>query len=104
MGVKMNEADKLKNEIEQLENELEQFFKVAEAFGCYSERISKKGEIIPALERAAKAGKPALVEIMVQQIFPYTGSPACGWWDVPRPTYLTEKRKTYEEEIKGEKL
>ena len=80
------------------------FSKVADAFGCYSERISKKDEIIPALERASKSGKPVVIEIMVNQEFPYTGSPAVGWWDVPIPEYLTERRKKYEEEIKGEKL
>lgn len=80
------------------------FAKIGEAFGCYSEKISAKEEIIPALTRASNSEKPAVVEIEVQQTFPYTGSPAVGWWDVPRPAYLIEKRKEYEEEIKGEKL
>jgi acetolactate synthase-1/2/3 large subunit len=80
------------------------FAKIGEAFGCYAEKISKKEEIIPALERASKSGKPAVIEILVNRNYPFTGSPACGWWDVPRPTYLTERRKKYEEEIKGEKL
>ena len=80
------------------------FAKIGEAFGCYSEKISRKEEIIPTLERAAKSGKPAVIEIEVQREYPYTGSPAVGWWDVPRPDYLTERRKEYEEEIKGEKL
>jgi len=80
------------------------FSKVAEAFGCFSERISKKEEIIPALQRASKSEKPAVIEIMVNQEFPFTGSPAWGWWDVPIPAYLIERRKKYEEEIKGEKL
>ncbi|MHA1757714.1 MAG: thiamine pyrophosphate-binding protein, partial [Promethearchaeota archaeon] len=80
------------------------FAKIGEAFGCYAEKISKKEEIIPALERAAKSGKPAVIEIEVQREWPYTGSPAVGWWDVPIPAYLTERRKKYEEEIKEEKL
>ena len=80
------------------------FAKIGEAFGCYAEKISKKEEISSALERAAKSGKPAVIEIAVQRIFPFTGSPAMGWWDVPIPEYLTERRKKYEEEIKGEKL
>jgi len=81
-----------------------EFKKIAEGFGCYSEKISKKEEIIPALERASKSGKPAVVEILVNREYPYTGSPAVGWWDVPIPEYLIERRKRYEEEIKGEKL
>ncbi|MCJ7648684.1 MAG: thiamine pyrophosphate-binding protein [Candidatus Lokiarchaeota archaeon] len=80
------------------------FAKIGEAFGCYSEQISKKEEIIPALERASKSGKPAVIEIKVQREYPFTGSPAVGWWDVSIPAYLTEKRKNYEQEIKGEKL
>ncbi|MHA1149083.1 MAG: thiamine pyrophosphate-binding protein [Promethearchaeota archaeon] len=80
------------------------FAKIGEAFGCYAEQISKKEEIIPALERATKSGKPAVIEISVQREFPFTGSPAVGWWDVPKPDYLTDLRKQYEEEIKGEKL
>jgi acetolactate synthase-1/2/3 large subunit len=80
------------------------FAKIGEAFGCYAEKISKKEEIIPALERASKSGKPSVIEIEVQRQYPHTGSPAVGWWDVPRPAYLEERRKQYEEEIKEEKL
>ncbi len=80
------------------------FAKIGEAFGCYSERISKKEEIIPALERAIDSEKPAVIEILVNRTFPYTGSPAIGFWDVTIPEYLLERRKKYEEEIKGEKL
>ena len=80
------------------------FAKIGEAFGCYSEKVSKKEEIIPALERASKSGKPNVIEILVNRDFPYSGSPAIGFWDVPRPAYLKELRKQYEEEIKDEKL
>ena len=80
------------------------FAKIGEAFGCYSEKISRKDEIIPTLERAAKSGKPAVIEIEVQREYPFTGSPAVGWWDVPIPEYLKDRRKKYEQESKGEKL
>ncbi|MFX0058293.1 MAG: thiamine pyrophosphate-binding protein [Candidatus Hodarchaeota archaeon] len=80
------------------------FTKIAEAFGCYSEKISTKEEIIPSLERAAKSERPVVIEILVNRQYPYTGSPAVGWWDVPIPEYLTERRKKYEEEIEKEKL
>ncbi len=80
------------------------FAKIGEAFGCYSEKISGKKEIIPTLERAAKSGKPAVIEIEVQREYPYTGSPAVGWWDVPIPEYIEDRRKKYEQESKGEKL
>jgi acetolactate synthase-1/2/3 large subunit len=80
------------------------FAKIAEAFGCYSEQISKKEEIIPALERAVKSKRSVVIEILVNREFPFTGSPAVGWWDVPIPAYLEDRRKKYEEEIKGEKI
>jgi acetolactate synthase-1/2/3 large subunit len=80
------------------------FKQIAEGFGCYSEKLSKKEEIIPALERASKSGKPAVIEILVNRTYPFTGSPAVGWWDVPIPDYLKDRRKKYEDEIKGEKL
>ena len=80
------------------------FAKIGEAFGCYAEKVSKKEEIIPALERASNSARPNVIEIEVQRHYPYTGSPAVGWWDVPRPAYLKERRKQYEEEIKEEKL
>ncbi|VFR24033.1 Acetolactate synthase large subunit [plant metagenome] len=37
---------------------------IAEAFGCYGERVERLSEIIPALERARASGKPACIEIM----------------------------------------
>ena len=80
------------------------FAEVAQAFGCFGERISKKEEIAPTLKRAAESGMPAVVEILVNREFPYSGSPAVGWWDVPKPTYLKDLRKRYEEDIKEEKL
>ena len=80
------------------------FAKIAEGFGCYSEKISKKEEIIPALERATKSNKPVVIEILVNRSFPFSGSLTAGFWDVPIPDYLTERRMKYEEEIKGEKL
>lgn len=80
------------------------FTKIAEGFGCYSERISKKEEIIPALEKASNSNKPIVIEILVNREYPYTGSSAVGWWDVPRPDYLTEKKRQYDEDIKHERL
>jgi len=80
------------------------FAKIGQAFGCYSEKISQKEEIIPALERAAQSRRPAVIEILVNRTYPFTGSPAVGWWDVPIPDYLVERRKKYEEEKMGEKL
>ena len=77
---------------------------IAEGFGCHAEKISKVEEIKPSLKRAFESNKTAVIEILTSREYPYTGSPAHGWWDVPIPTYLPDKRKKYEEEMKGEKL
>jgi acetolactate synthase-1/2/3 large subunit len=39
---------------------------VAEAFGCFGEKVETLEELRPALERAAASGKPALIQVMVE--------------------------------------
>jgi acetolactate synthase I/II/III large subunit len=80
------------------------FAKIAEGFGCYSEQVCRARDIAPALARCLKAGRPALLDVKVFREFPDSGSPAVGWWDVPIPTYLKERRAKYEKDIKKEKL
>jgi acetolactate synthase-1/2/3 large subunit len=38
---------------------------IAQAFGCHAERVTKREEIRPALDRAAASGKPAVVDVEV---------------------------------------
>ena len=80
------------------------FKKVAQAFGCHAELATKADQIRPALRRALKSGKPAVVEVTVNRKHPHSGSPATGWWDVPIPTYLKDRRKEYEKGRKEEAL
>lgn len=80
------------------------FQRAAQAFGLWAEQVSRPRQIQPALRRALQAKKPALLEIMVNREYPYSGSPAMGWWDVPVPAYLKERRRKYERARKGEKL
>ena len=80
------------------------FSKIAEAFGAFGERITRAEEIKPALKRALKAKRPTVVECITSSDFPYDGSPAVGWWDVPIPAYLKERRKKYESERSEEYL
>ncbi|MFW9852475.1 MAG: thiamine pyrophosphate-binding protein [Candidatus Thorarchaeota archaeon] len=80
------------------------FADIAKGFGCWSTRISKTKEIKPALEMAFKQLGPAVVEILVNRNPKYTGSPAWGFWDVPIPAYMKEKRIKYLEKIKEEDL
>ena len=39
--------------------------KVAEALGCHGETVESQEELLPALERSAESGKPALIQAMV---------------------------------------
>ena len=80
------------------------FAKLAEAFGAHGERISRAEQIKPALQRALNAGVPAVVECLTSSEFPYDGSEAVGWWDVPVPAYLAERRKEYESQRSEEYL
>ncbi len=38
---------------------------VAQAFGCYGEKVERLQELRPALQRAVESGKPALIQVMV---------------------------------------
>lgn len=69
---------------------------VARAFGCHAERIYTAGEVRPAIQRAFAAQSPAVIEVIVERDYPLSGSPAVGWWDVPVPTYMKNKRQRYE--------
>ncbi len=80
------------------------FAQVAQGFGIWNKRISKNDEIQPTLKEAFDQNSPALIEIIVNRDPKYSGSPAWGWWDVPIPAYLKNKRVKYEKEILAEKL
>ena len=43
------------------------FCRLAESFGAYGERVTQPGEIRAAFDRAAKCGKPAVVEVIVER-------------------------------------
>jgi len=84
------------------------FAAIAEAFGIKSYRVndekSVKEALAEAVEQSLKNKKPALLHIDVSRVHPYSGGKACGWWDVPIPTYMAEKRKVYEESITEEQV
>ena len=66
-------------------------------------RIERPDQVKDALKKAFASGKPAVIEVMVNREHAYSGAVA-GWWDVPVPAYLTERRKKYEKERAEEKL
>jgi acetolactate synthase-1/2/3 large subunit len=80
------------------------FKAIADAFGCFSQRIENGDDVKPALRKAFDSGKPSVIEVIVERDFPYSGGKVAGWWDVPVPTYLRERREKYEREKAEEKL
>lgn len=77
------------------------FCAIAQAFGIYSEKISKEEEVAGAIKRAIELKQPALIQIDVYREYPESGGEAYGWWDVPIPGYLEERRQQYEKAVLG---
>lgn len=73
------------------------FAAAAEAFGMKSKKITKREEVADAISEAILAGCPYLLEVEVCRDYPYTGGEAFGWWDVPVPVYMEEKRAAFEQ-------
>jgi acetolactate synthase-1/2/3 large subunit len=71
---------------------------VARDFGCWSRRVSRADEVADAINQARASERPAVVEVMVARDWPYTGTPAVGWWDVPIPGHLAGRRE-YEKAV-----
>ena len=78
------------------------FKAMAEAFKIKAYRANDEKGVRDALKGAFNANKPALIHIDVSAEHPYSGGKAFGWWDVPVPAYMDEKRKAYETQIKEE--
>jgi acetolactate synthase-1/2/3 large subunit len=70
--------------------------KVAEGFGCHSERIENPEEVGPALKRAFASGRPAVVEALCSRELPDSAQTTTGWWDVTIPAYHRGPRTEYE--------
>jgi acetolactate synthase-1/2/3 large subunit len=80
------------------------FHAIAEAFGVDSQKISRLDQIADAVEKALSVGGPAFIEVEVCREQPYSGGKSFGWWDVPIPAYLKDRRAIYETDIKGERV
>ncbi len=49
------------------------YCKVAEGLGCMAIRVTKKSEVVPALKKAIKAGKPVVIDCIIEEddkVFP----------------------------------
>ena len=80
------------------------FEAVTRAFGVDACTISQPGELAGALGRALDSGKPALISVDVCREYPASGGEAYGWWDVPIPAYMPERRKAYEKGLGEERV
>lgn len=80
------------------------FKKIAEGFGIGAQRIEKPDGIKPAIEKALEAKTPQFIEVVVDREYPHSGGAATGWWDVPVPGYIEDRRAKYEKDIKDEYL
>jgi acetolactate synthase-1/2/3 large subunit len=71
---------------------------IAKAFGAHSRRVAAAEDVSGAIEEALASGRPAVVEVMIDANLGTSGGQAPGWWDVPVPPYLTERRAAYDRE------
>ncbi len=71
---------------------------MAQAFCIEAYDASAPEGIAAAIKDALTSGKPAFININVCRDYPDTGGKAFGWWDVPIPAYMEEKRSRYEHE------
>jgi len=73
------------------------FVAVAKGFGLQAESVERPADIQAAVNRALAHDGPSLVEVKVARDFPNSGSTVVGWWDVPIPAYLEDRRADYEQ-------
>ena len=70
---------------------------IAKGFGLHAESVDRPDDIQAAIGRALADNGPSLVEVRVARDYPNSGSTVVGWWDVPVPAYLTDRRANYEQ-------
>ena len=80
------------------------FASIAKAFKIKAYRVSDPDEVKLALSDALKLQAPALIHIDVSNKYPDSGGKSFGWWDVPIPAYIENKRADYIAKAKGEKV
>src|SRR5438552_13840311 len=76
----------------------------AKAFGLHAQRVEQPQDLCAAVKRAFATDGPAVIEVPVARGFDNAGSTKTGWWDVPVPEYLPERRAQCERERAEEQL
>jgi len=67
-------------------------------------RTEKPGEVGRCVQEALDSGRPCVVELLTAREMPMGGLSKFGWWDVPVPEYLKDRRRKYEEARLAEKV
>lgn len=78
------------------------FAAAAAAFSMKSRKVSAREAVGEALAEALSLGCPYLLEVEVCRDYPYTGGEAFGWWDVPVPGYISDKKAVFEQQKREE--
>ena len=69
---------------------------IAKGFGMNAWRVQNRESLKNAIKDALAYGGPAFIVADVCREVPYTGGDAYGWWDVPVPGYIPDRRAAYE--------
>ena len=77
---------------------------IARAFGCHAQRVESAGQVRSAVKRALASGRPAVVEAVGARDVAGGNGQAAGWWDVPVPGYLSDRRARYERQRSQERV
>jgi len=80
------------------------FTAIAKSFGITAYSENTPDGIKKVLAEAVRLKKPAFINADVCRDYPNSGGRSFGWWDVPIPAYMKEKRENYENQIKEETL
>jgi acetolactate synthase-1/2/3 large subunit len=72
---------------------------VARGFGVHAESAADEQELRTALGRAFASSGPTVIVVPVRREHPESAGPVSGWWDVPVPASLPDRRGAYEREV-----
>lgn len=70
---------------------------ISSAFGAHAVRVDRLGQLSGVLRHSLRLRRPAVIEVLVARDYPRSAGKSDGWWDVPVPAYLAERRVLYEE-------
>ncbi|MFV2063443.1 MAG: thiamine pyrophosphate-dependent enzyme, partial [Chloroflexota bacterium] len=72
---------------------------VARGFGVNATEAADERALTAAVGRALASGGPTVIVVPVRREYPETAGPVSGWWDVPVPASMPERRGAYERKV-----